>query len=116
MDWLYAYNFWRRVIIYSDSLRIRTPPLRISLSGILLVRMIVKGFLDPESRKDLTELARDGSAAHRLARRANALVLLHGGMSYAAVARVLSIDDDTVRTWHRLTLERRTAGQAESLD
>src|SRR5271166_1585863 len=37
--------------------------------------MIRAGFLDPESRKDLTELARDGSAAHRLARRANALVL-----------------------------------------
>ena len=34
------------------------------------------GFLDEESRRDLTELARDGSAAHRLARRANALVLL----------------------------------------
>jgi hypothetical protein len=33
--------------------------------------MIRSGFLDSESRKDLTELARDGSAAHRLARRAN---------------------------------------------
>jgi hypothetical protein len=51
--------------------------------------MIHAGFLDPESRKDLTELARDGSAAHRLARRANALVLLDDGMSYAAVAKVL---------------------------
>ena len=38
--------------------------------------MIRGGFLDEESRRDLTELARDGSAAHRLARRANALVLL----------------------------------------
>ena len=36
--------------------------------------MIRRGFLDRESRKDLIELARDGSAAHRLARRANALV------------------------------------------
>jgi len=43
--------------------------------------MIRAGFLDPESRKDLTELARDGSVAHRLARRANALVLLDQGMS-----------------------------------
>ena len=49
--------------------------------------MIRPGFLDSESRQDLIELARDGSAAHRLARRANALVLL---------------DDDTIRTWHRL--------------
>jgi len=38
--------------------------------------MICAGFLDSESRRDLIELARDGSAAHRLSRRANALVLL----------------------------------------
>jgi hypothetical protein len=49
--------------------------------------MIRPGFLDPASRQDLIELARDGSAAHRLARRANALVLLDDGMSYTAVAR-----------------------------
>jgi transposase len=64
--------------------------------------MIRPGFLDPESRKDLIELARDGSAAHRLARRANALVLLDDGMGYSAVAKVLLLDDDTIRTWHRL--------------
>ena len=56
--------------------------------------MIRAGFLDPESRKDLTELARDGSAAHRLARRANALVLLDDGMSCGDVAKVLLLDDD----------------------
>ena len=39
-------------------------------------RMIRPGFLDIELRQNLIELARDGSAAHRLARRANALVLL----------------------------------------
>lgn len=61
-----------------------------------------QGFLDDESRRDLIELARDGSAAHRLARRANALVLLDGGMSCAAVAKVLLLDDDTVRTWRLL--------------
>jgi len=64
--------------------------------------MIRAGFLDPESRKELTELARDGSAAHRLARRANALLLLDDGMSCEATAKVLYLDDDTVRTWHRL--------------
>jgi len=74
--------------------------------------MTVAGFLDPESRKDLTELARDGSAAHRLARRANALVLLDDGMGYAAVARVLLMDDDTVRTWHRLYEEDGIEGLA----
>jgi hypothetical protein len=36
--------------------------------------MICSGFLSPVDRADLTTLARDGSAAHRLARRANALV------------------------------------------
>lgn len=64
--------------------------------------MIRPGFLDPESRKDLTELARDGSVAHRLARRANALVLLDLGMSCGQVGKALLLDDDTVRTWHRL--------------
>jgi hypothetical protein len=51
--------------------------------------MIRAGFLDRESRQDLIELTRDGSAAHRLARRANALVLLDDGMSCASVAKVL---------------------------
>ena len=64
--------------------------------------MIRPGFLDPESRRDLIELARDGSVAHRLARRANALVLLDDGMSCAAVAKVLFLDNDTIRTWYQL--------------
>src|SRR3981081_1593204 len=62
--------------------------------------MIRAGFLDAESRRDLIELARDGSAAHRLARRANALVLLDKGMSCQSVADVLLLDNHTVRTWH----------------
>ena len=43
--------------------------------------MIRGGFLTSEERQDLTELARDGTVEHRLARRANALVLLDRGMS-----------------------------------
>jgi transposase len=74
--------------------------------------MIRPGFLDPESRKDLIELARDGSAAHRLARRANALVLLDDGMGCSAVAKVLLLDDDTIRTWHRLHEEDGIEGLA----
>jgi hypothetical protein len=74
--------------------------------------MIRRGFLDSESRKDLTELARDGSAAHRLARRANALVLLDDGMSCEAVAKVLLLDDDTIRTWYRLYEEDGIEGLA----
>jgi transposase len=99
-------------MVYPDSLRIRKFLLRISPRRIRLDRMIRPGFLDPESRQDLTELARDGSAAHRLARRANALVLLDDGMSYAAVAKVLLIDDDTVRTWYRLYEEDGIEGLA----
>ncbi|MBW4093249.1 MAG: hypothetical protein HIU82_19435 [Proteobacteria bacterium] len=60
--------------------------------------MIRRGFLDSGSRKDLTELARDGSAAHRLARRANTLVRRDDGMICEAIAKVLLLDDDTVRT------------------
>jgi len=68
--------------------------------------------LDSESRQDLIELAQDGSAAHRLARRANALVLLDDGMSCEAVAKVLLLDDDTIRTWHRLYEEDGIEGLA----
>ena len=74
--------------------------------------MIPPGFLDAESRRDLIELARDGSAAHRLARRANALVLLDDGMSCASIARVLFLDDDTIRTWYLLYQEDGIEGLA----
>jgi len=57
-----------------------------------------RGFLDDESRGDLIELARDGSAAHRLARRANALVLLDAGKSVSEVSEYLLLDEDTIRT------------------
>jgi len=74
--------------------------------------MIRSGFLDSESRRDLIDLARDGSIAHRLGRRANALVLLDGGMSCAAVAKVLFLDDDTIRTWYHLYQEDGIEGLA----
>lgn len=61
-----------------------------------------RGFLSAEDRQTLVELSRDGLAQHRLARRANALVLLDRGMSYREVASVLLIDDDTVRQWRAI--------------
>ena len=64
--------------------------------------MIRPGFLTSEDRSDMIALARDGSAAHRLARRANALVLLDAGWSCEKVAAALFVDDDTVRQWHGL--------------
>ena len=74
--------------------------------------MIRAGFLDPESRSDLIDLTRDGSVAHRLARRANALVLLDDGMSCGEVAKVLLLDDDTIRTWYRLYEDEGIEGLA----
>src|SRR5215472_13569 len=74
--------------------------------------MIRSGFLDSESRQDLIELAREGSAPHRLARRANALVLLDDGMSCEAVAKVLLLDDDTIRTWYWLYQDEGIEGLA----
>lgn len=67
--------------------------------------MIRAGFLSPVDRADLIALARDGSAAHRLARRANALVLLDSGWSCEKVAKALFLDDDTIRQWHGLFIE-----------
>ena len=72
--------------------------------------MIRGGFLTSEEGQDL--LARDGTVEHRLARRANALVLLDRGMSCEDVGRVLLIDDDTIRTWHRLFMEEGVDGLA----
>jgi len=62
-------------------------------------------FLTVEERQVLTELARDGLAEHRLARRANALILVDQGMSYRQVAKVLLLDDETIREW-RVAFER----------
>ena len=64
--------------------------------------MIRGGFLSEEDRKALIALARDGSAAGRVTRRANALALLDGGMSCQEVAKVLFFDDDTIRGWYDL--------------
>ena len=50
----------------------------------------------------MVALTRDGSAAHRLARRANALVLLDAGWSCERVSQALFVDVDTVRQWHGL--------------
>jgi hypothetical protein len=52
--------------------------------------MIRGGFLTGEDRGKLVALARDGSAAARVTRRANALVLLDGGWSCQEVASKLS--------------------------
>ncbi len=72
--------------------------------------MIRPGFLSTAERKELLSLARDGSAAHRIARRANAILLLDDGWSCERVAKALYFDDDTVRGWRKLYDERGIAG------
>src|SRR5487761_2145496 len=72
--------------------------------------MIRAHFLSAEDRADLICLARDGSAAHRLARRANALVLLDKGWSCEKGAAALFLDDDTIRKWHGLFVEEGLEG------
>ena len=69
-----------------------------ALRRFCFIHVLPPGFLDSDLRRDLIELARDGSAAHRLARRANALVLLDKGMSCQSVAEVLLLDGDTIRS------------------
>jgi transposase len=64
--------------------------------------MIRAGFLNPKERLELTALARDGLTAARVARRANAMVLLDAGWSCQQVAAALLFDDDTVRGWYKL--------------
>src|SRR5438132_10223188 len=68
--------------------------------------MIRGGFLDASIREDLIALVRDGKAETRLTRRANALLLLDDGMSCEAIAKVLYLDDDTIRYWYKLYGEK----------
>ena len=72
--------------------------------------MIRGGFLSAEDRRHLIALARDGSAASRLTRRANALVLLDDGWSCQEVAAALLLNDDTIRNWHKLFEQRGIEG------
>jgi transposase len=72
--------------------------------------MIRGGFLSVEDRNKLIALARDGSAASRVTRRANALVLLDDGWSCQEVAHALLLNDDTIRGWHKLFEQRGIEG------
>jgi transposase len=72
--------------------------------------MIRGGFLSGEDRGKLVALARDGSAAARVTRRANAVVLLDGGWSCQEVADALLLNHDTIRGWHKLFEQRGIEG------
>jgi transposase len=72
--------------------------------------MIRGGFLSAEDRQHLIALARDGSAASRLTRRANALVLLDDGWRCEEVAAAFLLNDDTIRGWQKRFEQRGIEG------
>jgi hypothetical protein len=72
--------------------------------------MIRGNFLGEKDRKKLIALSRDGSAASRVTRRANALVLLDAGWSCQEVADALLLDDDPIRGWRKLFEHRGMEG------
>jgi len=63
--------------------------------------MIRSGFLSTSDRKEMLGCVKSQTEEHGIARRANALLLLDDGASCAEVAKVLYLDDDTVRRWHK---------------
>ena len=97
-------------LLYPDSLKTREKFLVFFGLADSARRMIRGGFLTEEDRGKLVALVRDGSAASRVTRRANALVLLDGGWSCQEVAAALLMDDDTIRGWHKLFEQRGIEG------
>src|SRR3974377_2426381 len=68
--------------------------------------MIRGGFFVPGVRAGLIGPGRGGGGGGGVRRRANALLLLDDGMSCAAIAKVLYLDDDTIRYWYQLFGEK----------
>jgi transposase len=96
--------------LYPDSLKSRDKFLAFRVLVDSDGGMIRGGFLSAEDRSKLIALARDGSAASRLTRRANALVLLDDGWSCQEIADALLLNDDTIRNWHKLFEQRGIEG------
>jgi transposase len=97
-------------MIYPDSLKTRKNFLAFHGLADSDERMIRGHFLSAEDRSKLIALARDGSAASRVTRRANALVLLDDGWSAQEVADALLFNDDTIRGWFKLFEQRGIEG------
>jgi transposase len=68
-------------------------------AGILVLFMDRGGFLSADERAHLEALVRRPTERHGIARRANAMLLLDDGLRCEDVARVLYLDDDTIRGW-----------------
>src|SRR5712692_5646377 len=97
-------------LVYPDSLKTQEKFLAFCFLTDSARQMIRRGFLTEEDRTKLIALARDGSAASRVTRRANALVLLDDGWSCQEVADALLLNDDTIRGWHKLFEQRGIEG------
>ena len=63
--------------------------------------MIRPGFLSSADRIELEACVRRQREDHGIARRANAILLLDDGESCARIAKVLYLDDDTIRGWYK---------------
>jgi hypothetical protein len=92
-------------MVYLDSAEIRKVLLANRRWGDSASSRIRPGFLGCESHRDLIELARDSSAAHRLACRVNTQVLLDKGTTCQLIPELLWLDGDTIRTWYQLYQE-----------
>ena len=77
--------------------------------------MIRPNFLTTTDRLELLSCVKYHREGHGVARRANALLLLLTGMSYSQIAKVLFLDDDTVRSWHKQYLAEDWEAVARSL-
>jgi transposase len=63
--------------------------------------MIRAGFLTPSERRELVACVRSQRKDHGTGRRANAVLLLDDGESCVQIARLLYLDDDTIRGWYK---------------
>ena len=70
--------------------------------------MIRANFLTASDRLELLSCVKRQREDHGVALRANALLLLDTGMSCVQIAKVLFLDDDTVRSWHKQNIWLKT--------
>jgi transposase-like protein len=70
--------------------------------------MIRGRFLPPEDRTDLIALARDGSVSHRWG--GGKCCSFDDGLSCEAVAKLLFVDDNTIRSWRQVYEEDGLGG------
>src|SRR5215470_7662835 len=110
MDGLIQQNSLLITILYLDSTKTREAVLTLGARWIRVWWMIRPGFLSAAERGALIVVARDGLVEHRVARRANAIVLLNDGWNCEEVGSALLLDDDTVREWFGVYQRQGMAG------